>query len=214
MFKAWLVGLIILLNASNGLADVSSIVVVGLFNNVAVLDINNKQHIIRVGKAGPEGVKLISASSKYALIELNGVREKYFLASHSGGPMKGPPARASVSIWPTDGLYMTPGAINGFSVDFLVDTGASAVALNDVTAQRLGLDYQQGEVVGVKTASKVETAYRVTLNQVQVGDIVLYNVEAIVLENDEPQKALLGMSFLNQLEIIQSDERMDLKKRF
>lgn len=214
MLKAWLVGLIILLNASKGWADVTSIVVVGLFNNVAVLNVNNKQHILRAGKTGPEGIRLISASSKYALIEVNGVREKYFLASHAGGPIKGPPQQAQVSIWPTDGLYMTPGAINGFSVDFLVDTGASAIALNEATAKRLGLDYQRGEVIGVKTASKIETAYRINLNQVQVGDIVLYNVSAMVLENDEPQKALLGMSFLNQLEINQSDERMDLKKRF
>ena len=55
-------------------------------------------------------------------------------------------------------MYLTPGSINGFSVDFLVDTGASAIALNAPTAKRLGIDYVKGEVIGVKTASRIEKA--------------------------------------------------------
>jgi len=111
-------------------------------------------------------------------------------------------------------MYLTPGSINGFSVDFLVDTGASAIALNAPTAKRLGIDYVKGEVIGVKTASRIEKAYRIMLDQVQVGQIKLHNVSAMVLDGPEPARALLEMSFLGQLDMERSGERMDLKQKF
>ncbi|MDO7711244.1 MAG: retroviral-like aspartic protease family protein, partial [Pseudomonadota bacterium] len=60
----------------------------------------------------------------------------------------------------------------------------------------------------------VEKAYQVTLDQIQVGDIKLHNIEAMVLDGPQPERALLGMTFLGQVEISRSDERMDLKKKY
>jgi aspartyl protease family protein len=75
-----------------------------------------------------------------------------------GGNFGPPPEQAVVNLWPTNGMYLTPGSVNGFSVDFLVDTGASTIALNIATAQRLGLDYLNGQKIGVKTASGISAA--------------------------------------------------------
>lgn len=205
--------LIILLNTTIACADVPRIVVLGLFNGVAVIEINKKQHVLRVSEENIEGIKLLLANSKFAILEVNGVQEKYFLGSQVGSLFE-PPEESVVTLWPTRGMYLTPGSINGYSVDFLIDTGASAIALNAFTAKRLGIEYSDGEEVAVKTAASLEKAYRINLDEVQVGQIKLYNVSALVLDGPEPARALLGMSFLGQLDMQRSGERMDLKQKF
>jgi len=214
MSKTWIVGLIILLNTSIAWPNVLDIVVVGLFKDQAVVEINNKQRLLKVGMTSPEGVTLVSANSRSAVLEKNGVSETYQLGSHISTNFSPPVAQSVVSIWPTNGMYMTTGSVNGYSVDFLVDTGASAIALNAATAKRLDLDYLSGRKVGVKTASGIEVAYNVMLDEVQIGDIKLHNIRAMVLDSEQPERALLGMSFLGELDIHRKDERMDLKKKF
>jgi len=188
--------------------------VVGLFADMAVVVIDKKQRLLKVGEPSPEGIILISANSRGAVLEKEGVRKHYLLGHHISSTFSPPTAQATVSLWPDNGMYKTVGSINGYSVDFLVDTGASAIALNAETARRLDLDYLNGKRIGVKTASNVEIAYDIVLDEVQVGEIVLYNVRAIVIDGEQPDQALLGMSFLSQLDIQRKDERMDLKKKF
>jgi len=216
MNKAWIAGLIILLNTSFAWSNsnVLDIVVVGLFSDQAVVEINTKQRLLKVGVTSPEGVTLISANSRYAILEKGGVTERYELGTRISTNFAPPVKQSVVSLWPINGMYTTPGSVNGYSVDFLVDTGASAIALNAATAERLDLDYLKGKKVGVKTASGVEVAYHVILDEVQVGDIKLNNIRAMVLDGEQPERALLGMTFLNELDIERKDERMDLKKRF
>ena len=214
MSKIWIVGLIILLNATSAWSEVLNIVVVGLFRDKAVVEINSKQHVLQVGEQSPEGLTLISANSREAILEKNGIQQVYLLGTHIGTNFSAPVAQTVVSLWPTNGMYLTPGSVNGFSVDFLVDTGASSVALNAATAERLGIDFRRGTKVGVKTASGIDSAYQVTLDSVQVGEITLHNIRAMVLDGREPERALLGMTFLGELDIQRADQRMDLKKKF
>jgi aspartyl protease family protein len=214
MAKIWLVGIIILLNTSLVWSDELKIVVVGLFSGQAVIEINNTQRLLKAGKTSPEGVTLISATSQSAVLEIDGVQKKYLLGSHIGTNFGPAPEETVVSLWPTNGMYLTPGTINGYSVDFLVDTGASSIALNAATAKRLNIDYIKSRPVAVKTASGIVKAYPVKLDLVQVGDIKLHNVEAVVLDGAEPSRALLGMTFLGQLDMHRNGERMDLKKKF
>jgi aspartyl protease family protein len=211
---SWASALIILINSPLVWSGSMNIVVVGLFSDQAVLTINDQQRLLKVGNISPEGVKLISATSQSAIIEVEGVQKKYLLGSQVGGFFAPPAEQPMVSIWPNDGLYLTVGSVNGYSVDFLVDTGASVVAFNAATAKRLGLDYLNGPAVMVQTASGIEKAYQVNLDQIQVGAIKLHNVNAMVLDGPQPEYALLGMTFLGQVEISRSDERMDLKKKY
>ena len=194
--------------------DRLDIVVVGLFSHQAVVQINKKQRLLKVGKTSPEGVKLVSADSNSAVLDVNGERKSYQLGQHISSGYAASKNKAVVTIYPTNGMYQTVGSINGYSVDFLVDTGASAIALNKATAKRLDLDYRQGEKIYVTTASGVEKAFRITLDKVQVGDIILYNVKAVVINNEQPKRALLGMTFLSQLIIEQKGEQMDLKAKY
>jgi len=214
MIKLWIVGTIILLNTSLAWSKDLSVVVVGLFKNQAVVEINHQQRLLRVGKTSPEGVKLIAANSKKAVLEIAGIKRTYQLGEHISSSYSSTTAQAEVNLWPTNGMYLTTGIVNGYTVDFVVDTGASAIALNAETASRVGLDYLESPKIQIKTASGTEIGYDVTLATVQLGDITLHDVRAMVIDGKEPQRALLGMTFLDQVEMNRSDQKLNLKQKY
>lgn len=214
MVKYWFTALIILLNSSTASADELDIVVVGLFAGQAVVEVNKKQHLLTVGKTTPEGVKLIAANSREAVLEINGQRQTYELGNRIGGNFTPAPEQPKVSLWPTNGMYLTTGTVNGYSVDFLVDTGATTIAINSATAKRLGIDYLRGQQIGIRTASGYDVGYRINLDYVQLEQIKLYNIQAVVIDGPEPSTALLGMSFLGQLDMQHNGERLDLQQKY
>lgn len=112
------------------------------------------------------------------------------------------------------GLFATPVSINGVSLPFLVDTGATTVAIDTGMAQRIGLNYRNGSPGMAGTANGPVRAWRVKLDQVSAGPIILYNVDATVLEGPGLGVGLLGMSFLNRVEIKREGETLVLIKRF
>jgi aspartyl protease family protein len=112
------------------------------------------------------------------------------------------------------GHFVTMGSINGGSVRFLVDTGATLVALPAAEARRLGINYLQGQRGQVQTANGAAVAYRVKLDTVRIGDIEVNNVDAVVSEGDTMGVTLLGMSFLNRMEMKRDGQSMTLTKRY
>ena len=108
---------------------------------------------------------------------------------------------------------MTQGAINGRSVNFMLDTGATAVALSLADAQRIGLDYAKGQPVQINTANGVAGGWRVKLSSVRVGDVEVYDVDAIVSQQPMPF-VLLGNSFINRFSMRRDADQMVLEKRF
>ena len=103
--------------------------------------------------------------------------------------------------------------INGGAVRFLVDTGASAVALPAAEASRLRIDYRKGRRGMAQTAGGPADAYIVTLDSLRVGGIELQNVECMVIERGL-DIALLGNTFLNRMEIRQDGRTMTLVRRY
>lgn len=190
------------------------ILVMGLYRDHAVLEINQQQHFLSIGQRTPEGVTLISANSNQAILDIAGKQGVFELNNRVGAMYSAPAKLPVVSIWPTNGMYLTSGSVNGYTVDFMVDTGASVIAINGETAKRLGLDYLSANQIGVRTASGVELAYSIELESVQLGDISLENVAAVVIDGPEPQRALLGMSFLNAFDMERKGERLDLRQKF
>ena len=189
--------------------------VVGLFSGRAVLLVDGQQRLLRAGQTSPEGVQLISASSEEALLLIDG-REVTARLDGRVSARKSTPEINEVQVWrDTAGMYTTVGSINGLPVTFLVDTGATAVAMNANQARRLGIDYRvTGRQSGVTTASGVEHAWAVTLDTVKVGDLELHNVGAVVLEGAHPLTTLLGMTFLGRLEINNDGRLMTLRKKY
>jgi aspartyl protease family protein len=190
--------------------------VVGLFKDQAVIVTKGKQRILRAGEKPIDGIKLISSTSREALLEIDGKRTRLGLGNHIGSRYAARTEPPAVRIWSNaNGMFTTIGSINGYPVKFLVDTGATMLAMNGSQARRLGLDFEfEGEPQWVTTASGVEKAYRVTLDRVKVGDIELTNVDSAVLGGDFPPQVLLGMSFLNRLEMQRDGTMLELRKKY
>ncbi|MFM9972005.1 MAG: TIGR02281 family clan AA aspartic protease [Burkholderiales bacterium] len=191
----------------------AAVTVVGLSNNKAVVQIDGgAPRTLSVGQKTPEGVTLISANRDEALFDIAGKRQSLKLGqqhvTNSG------PSSSSVTLSAdARGHFVTDGQINGGTVRFLVDTGATVVSLSSTEAQRLRLDYRKGAPVRMNTANGVAPAWQVRLDTVRIGDITLDNVEAVVMEN-QSMPVLLGMSFLNRTNMRREGQLMTLTKRF
>ena len=192
----------------------TEIIVLGLFNGRAMVNIDGKQRVLKKGKLSPEGVKLISADSQIAVLEVDGKQQEFKLGRHIGTSFK-KKENAEAKIMPVNGMYYTTGFINGRSVKFLVDTGATWIAMNANQARSLGINFRYiGKRGMVSTANGVAPVYRITLKKVKVGEIELTNVEAGVLEGSSPSEVLLGNSFLNRVEMQRQGQVMLLRQKF
>lgn len=175
--------------------------VVGLFPNAAVLLVDGQRKLVKAGQVGPGGVKVLSADSKGTVLLVDGVQRSYSLTrEYSQGGMATPQrTQASISKG-VGGHFWVAGSIEGHPVQFLVDTGATSVAMNEGQARRLGIDYRVvGTPMVAGTAGGNVRGWRIRLDSVKVAGLEVLGVEAAVLEGDSPTEVLLGMSFLNQV---------------
>ena len=108
------------------------------------------------------------------------------------------------------GHYRVVGRANGEPVEFLVDTGASTVALSERTARRLGL--VPGRRVSVETASGPATARATTLGRLEIGPLAREGIAASIVPGMREGTALLGMSFLRGFELVQRDGKLLIRE--
>lgn len=195
---------------------IKDIHVVALFKDRVAVMIDGKRRILGTGEASPEGVRLVSADSVGAVFEYQGERLERQLDGRVRAAVKQRDTGEDVLIYrDSTGMFETVGAINGLPVRFLVDTGASSVAMNSAQARRLGIDYLVvGDPTYVSTASDVVQAYRVKLDIVKVGSIQLRNVGGVVIEGAQPAEVLLGMTYLSRLEMINQGDRLILRRKY
>lgn len=197
-------------------AGAANVSVVGLFNGKALVTVNGgPQKLLKAGDKTPEGVKLISADSNQAILEIDGKQQSLGLGQgvSTGGVQSDQGKASAVLIADIQGHFVVNGSINGQSAKFLVDTGASNVSMGADVARRIGIPYQKGKRAMMSTANGVTQVYLVTLNNVKVGDISLSGVEGTVHETSMPV-VLLGMSFLNRVDMKREGSSMVLTKRF
>jgi aspartyl protease family protein len=108
------------------------------------------------------------------------------------------------------GHYVTSGEINGRPVTFMLDTGATGVAIPAATAAHL--DLKRGRAFPIQTANGVSTSYAVNLNRVSVGGIELHDVSAGISPGLQTKEILLGMSFLKHIEFTQRGDTLILRQ--
>jgi aspartyl protease family protein len=192
-------------------ADVALIGVIGDKAAVLALD-GGEPKTVKVGQTW-QGISVLSVEKDRATVEIDGKRRVLLHGQHyrSGAAAS---SREGVTLAADPrGHFVAEGAVNGSPVRFLVDTGASVVALPAADAQRLGIDYRKGERGLTQTAGGTVPVYRVRLDTVRVGGIELAGVDAIVIERGL-DIALLGMSFLNRLEMQRDGQTMTRIRRF
>ena len=194
--------------------------VIALFKNAVMIEHAGKQKMLRKGQIYKNNLQLISADSHAAIFLVDG--KKVSMGLHQSGvgglvfAEEKNIERKFVRI-PRDnmGMYRTSGFINGVPVKFLVDTGASQVAMNETIAKSVGLQYKLfGQKTRVSTASGISLAWFIPLKKISVGGVELKQVNALVVKGAGPEEVLLGMSFLKQLKMQDDGNLLKLTKRF
>jgi len=198
---------------------IDNIVINGLFKDKVVATIDGKQKILKKNELTSDGLKLIKSNSKEATIEIDGIIKVFTLDEKIGNTFKTTSddkkpysyrKRVSIKV-DALGMYKTSGQINGKTVEFLVDTGATLVSMSSDLAKQLKINYEKGKKIRVMTARGPSIAYEVKLNKVKLGDIELYDITGSV--SDEMMgRTLLGMSFLGKLDMKREGKYLVLEK--
>jgi len=192
------------------------VVVMAIFGETVILKIDGSQHKLKLGEKSPEGIELTEVDGDKVKLKINNKVDTYPLGGHVSfsnhfeDKSKNNP---TAKIWPRNDMYVTQGSINNYSVQFMVDTGATWIAMSEGVAKRLGINYFRGTKGYAGTASGIASIYKVTLDKVKVGEIVLRNVKAAVISGYQSNQVLLGISFLKRVEITRTKQVMILKKK-
>ncbi len=185
----------------------------------AILQVNGERMVLSEQEPIHKNVILISADSERVVLDMDGrqivlrtddvaapvLDEEYDPSSADNSP---------VVLWAdSSGFFFAQGKVNGASTRFLVDTGADLVVFSQSRADDLGIDYQQGQNGYASTASGMTALKTIKLNQISIGNISIYNVQASVIPGRFPEIPLLGGSFLNNINMSRIGTRMTLRKR-
>ncbi|MGH8691266.1 MAG: retropepsin-like aspartic protease family protein [Burkholderiales bacterium] len=193
-------------------ADVALIGVIGDKAAVFAID-GGEPKTVKVGQTW-SGVTVIAVERGQATVEIDGKRRTLQLGQHHRSNTVVASGRERVTLAADGrGMFVTEGAVNGVTMRFMVDTGATYVSLGAKDAMRLGIDFRKGRPVMMQTANGAVMKYLVTFDRVRLGGIELTGVEGVVGETEMPF-ALLGMSFLNRLEMQRDGASMTLIRRF
>jgi aspartyl protease family protein len=213
--RLFLLSIVVVASSLSIAAVAVEVNVVGLFPDKALVEINGgKARVLSIGQSSAEGVKLISAAGGSAVFEIEGKRLTLQLGQSISANFASSNKPSVTVIADGRGHFVTSGTINGVTTQFLVDTGATSIAMSVAEARRLGVNYLRGEHGSISTAGGVVSAYRVILDRVKVGDIALDAVEGMVIEGPTMSITLLGMSFLNRLEMKRDGTTLTLTKNY
>ena len=207
---------VVCLLLASGAACAQSVALAGVLGSKALIVIDGGQpRSLAVGDSH-QGVKLVSLQGDQVTVEMGGKRQSLRLG---GAPASvgssGETTSGKQIILSADsrGHFMTQGQINGYSASMLIDTGASMVSLSLAQAEQFGLNYKQGRMQAMSTANGVIGSWRVKLASLRVGDVTLYDIDAVVSSGAMPY-VLLGNNFLGRFQMNRNNDQMVLDKRF
>ena len=212
-FRGYIGAILLTLTLDGAVAGEGNVRVIALFADKALLQVGNKQKIVKKGETF-EGVLLKSASGRGAVVLIDGKSVKLGLNQTIAGNFK-KAQRTSMKIYPDSlGMYYVDGSINGYSTRFLVDTGATFVTLSGAKARSLKIDFRNGIPSTAQTASAIVPVWQIKLNSVNIGGIQVNNVDATVIAGDRPFEVLLGNSFLQHTRMQNAGSVLEIEKRF
>jgi aspartyl protease family protein len=204
-----------LLALAAGAATAQSVTLQGMLGSKALLVVDGGAPKAVAAGDTWQGVKVLSTSGDQAVLELGGERRTLRVgdAPMRTGPTAAPQGNKIVLTAGSGGHFITQGAINGRAVQFMVDTGATSIAMSVADAERLGIDYKKGQLARGNTANGSVAVYQIKLNSVRVGDVEVYDVDAAVLPAGANQ-VLLGNSFLGRFQMTRFNDQMVLERRY
>ena len=193
--------------------------------SVALVGVSGSKALLVIDGAAPKfvgpgqtqaGVKLVDLQGESATLEVGGKRHTMRVGdapvSVGGGGPANSGGRRVVLTADGQGHFLPQGQINGKSVQFMVDTGATVIALGESEAKRINLAYEQGQKVMLSTANGAVIGYQMQLATVRIGEVTAYDVTAVVMPQPMPY-VLLGNSFLKRFQMQRTNDQMTLEKR-
>jgi aspartyl protease family protein len=198
-----------------GAAAAQTVSMSGSLGSNALLVIDGKPRNVAVG-ATVQGVRLLSVTGGDAMVEVQGKRFTLRLGDaqvNLGGKASEGGGKRIVLTAQGGGHFNTAGTINGKSVRFVVDTGATMVALDQYEADRLGIDWKSGRRGMSRTANGDTPVYLTKLASVRIGDVQVYDVDAVITPAPMPF-ILLGNSYLTRFQMKRENDVMTLDLRY
>lgn len=195
-------------------AGAQTVTLSGAMGNKALLVVNGTPRTVAAG-ASWQNVKVVSVAAGEAVVEIDGKRATLAIGGapvNLGGAASEGNGTQIVLTAGSGGHFVTGGSINGKSVRFMVDTGATMVAISEADANRIGLRYKDGQRGIANTANGQVVVHRTSLDVVRVGDVQVYNVEALVVPAPM-ENVLLGNSFLTRFQMKRENDRLTLERR-
>ncbi len=185
----------------------------------AMLYVDGERRILGVGETSPEGVTLVKVlNSNQVVVDSAGKRTTLDLNLSAVFPdapevvVAG--AEETTKLWAGPrGFFYANGSINGYPVRFLVDTGATIIAIDGKLARRIGLDFANAKHDIAQTAGGTTPMVAAKLKEVTVGNITLNDIDAGIMVQSDLDTPLLGMSFLGQLDMVRTSNQMELNSR-
>ena len=211
---------LVLMLAAFPVAHAQSVALAGMLGSKALLVVNGTAPKTVAAGDTHEGVKVISTSSDQAVIEQSGKRFTLRLGDapvHMGTGKSGSTSAGRgnkiILTAGSGGHFMTAGQINGRAVQFMVDTGATTVAMGALDAERAGLNFKSGQPVMMSTANGMTQGYKIKLDSVRVGDVEVFDVDAVVTPQAMPFM-LLGNSFLTRFQMLRDNDQLTLTRKY
>ncbi|MGB3881325.1 MAG: TIGR02281 family clan AA aspartic protease [Diaphorobacter nitroreducens] len=200
--------------AATGLpaAYAQSVALAGILGGKALLVVDGSAPRSVAPGGSHMGVRVVSVGRDGVVLEVAGAQRAIQLGESPvsiGGSAAG---QRIVLKADARGHFINSGFINGRVMQYMVDTGATTVAIGRPDAQRMGLKFEQGQPVMMNTANGTAQGWRMRLESVRVGDVELRSVDAIVTAESMPY-VLLGNSFLREFHMNRSGDEMVLQRR-
>ncbi|MDO8902954.1 TIGR02281 family clan AA aspartic protease [Hydrogenophaga sp.] len=211
----WMIAMALIGGSAATTAWAQQVALSGLSGSRALLVIDGAAPRFLSPGQSHQGVKLLNAQGDSATVEVAGQRQTLRVGdapvSVGNTPSSGGGQRIVLTA-DARGHFLPQGQINGRSVQFMVDTGATVIAIGEAEAQRLNLNFKEGRPVRISTANGTVNAYQIQLSSVRVGDVQVYDVAAVVAPQPMPY-VLLGNSFLTRFQMQRNNDQMTLEKR-
>jgi aspartyl protease family protein len=186
----------------------------GVMGQQAMLVIDGQTHVVPAGRT-VQGVRVLGVGGDMADVEVAGKRSRLEVGARPVqlARISGSPGGQTIVLPAGDGgHFFAQGNVNGRVVPFMVDTGATSVALSLSQAQAIGLDLKNARMGIGSTANGNVAVQVITLASVRIGDVTVHNVEAVILPMAMPY-ALLGNSFLSRFQMLRENDVLKLTKR-
>lgn len=194
-------------------AQAADVALVGLLPGKALVVVDGgRRQSLAVDERTAEGVRLVAIETGAAVFEVDGKQRRVRIGQSVVSAASAERAATTLTA-DARGHFITDGSINGVPMRFLVDTGATFISLGAADARRARIDAAKGTPAMTMTANGTVRVWRVKLTSVKLGGITLADVDATVHEQDMPV-VLLGMSFLNRMEIRRDGQSMTLTQRY